>query len=196
MIDFLEGIILRKANDKIILQVGSIGYEVFCPSRAILSWSQEENVRVYTVQMIREDMLRLFGFQSLEERDFFLTLMKVSGVGPRLSLAILSMYNPLELASFILNEDIAQLTRVSGLGRKGAQRLIVELNDRLEKEKNLFSQEESVNKEASYGSPWYDAICALRQLGISEKEAKKRVASLKDKEPELDDVQDILKKSF
>ena len=129
MIAFLSGTVIEESLDRFILDVNGVGYEVLAPigTTAKLATLPDgrKSVRIYT--SVREDAIQLFGFAGQTEKDVFLKLISISGVGPKLGLAILSELSVEELVSAVRNEDLATMTRISGVGKKTAQRLILEL---------------------------------------------------------------------
>ncbi|MCK9369019.1 Holliday junction branch migration protein RuvA [Candidatus Dojkabacteria bacterium] len=106
-----------------------IGYRIFVSKRS--SFNEGANVVLYTSFQVREDNQSLYGFPDMEERDFFELLITVSGIGPKIGLAVLSMYSPSEIVGFILSGDATNLSKVSGLGKKGAGKIVLELENRI-----------------------------------------------------------------
>ena len=132
MIGSLRGRITSKTPPQLTVEVGGVGYEVEAPMSTFFQLpALGEEVRLLTHLVVREDAHVLYGFASEEERRLFRSLIKVSGVGPKIALALLSGISVTAFAHCVQNEDIATLTRVPGVGRKTAERLIVEMRDRL-----------------------------------------------------------------
>ena len=128
MITGLRGALEAISDDSLTVDIGPMSLEVFAPTSTIASVGPVGgSVRLHTYLYIREEILSLYGFGSVEERDLFVMLIGVSGVGPRLALSVLSTMSPRELAGAIGAEDTGSLTRVNGLGKKTAGRLILEL---------------------------------------------------------------------
>ncbi len=172
MIGRLRGNIIDKHPPTILLEAGGVGYEVDVPLSALeaLPGIGDEAV-LHTHLSIREDGQTLFGFLERSERDLFRVLIRVSGVGPRLALALLSGLNGAELRRCVHEEDTTTMTRIPGVGRKTAQRLIVELRDRLE---GLLPAAPSGTAGAVHtaaGAPLNEAIEALTALGYKPQEA-------------------------
>ena len=135
MITGLRGALEAISEDALIIDIGPLSLEVFAPTSTIgVIGPVGRPVRLHTYLYIREEVLSLYGFGSMEERDLFVMLIGVSGVGPRLALAILSAMSPRDLARAISSEDIPALTRVNGLGKKTAGRLVLELKGKMERE--------------------------------------------------------------
>jgi holliday junction DNA helicase RuvA len=134
MIAFLRGRVLEKAPSRVILDVGGVGYDVSVPLSTFYTAGEpgtEMTLRIHT--HVREDQLALYGFATVLELTVFERLIGISGIGPRLALAVLSGMEPRELAQAIERGDLARLTRIPGVGKKTAERIVVELRDRLPK---------------------------------------------------------------
>jgi Holliday junction DNA helicase RuvA len=132
MIASLRGRLTSEDLDGIVIEVGGVGLRVHASSAAAgLARQSPELVALQTELIVREDALTLYGFADLDERDLFNLLRGVTGVGPRIALAILSLHRPATVRRAIVDGDIAQLTRVSGVGRKLAERLALELRERV-----------------------------------------------------------------
>jgi Holliday junction DNA helicase RuvA len=130
MIASLQGRVAATYSDHLILTVNGVGYKVFVPEPASFD-AQDGSVFLHTVLIVREDAFSLFGFRTVGERETFETLLKVNGVGPRLALAILSTMSIDNLRNAILSERAELLTRVPGIGKKTAQKIVLELKDKL-----------------------------------------------------------------
>jgi Holliday junction DNA helicase RuvA len=131
MISHLAGKVAAVAPDGAVIEVGGVGLLVQCTPGTLATLRPGEQARVATSLVVREDALTLFGFATDDERDVFVLLQTASGVGPRLALAMLAVFTPDALRRAVLSEDVAALTRVPGIGRKGAQRIVLELAGRL-----------------------------------------------------------------
>lgn len=131
MISHLDGIVTSVAPDGAVVDVGGVGLLVQCTPAALAGLRPGERSRVATSLVVREDALTLYGFTSEDERLTFELLQTASGVGPRLALAVLSVLSPDELRRAVASEDLTSLIRVPGVGRKGAQRIVLELAGRL-----------------------------------------------------------------
>src|SRR5690606_14444465 len=131
MIASLQGRVLATHSDHVIVVVNGIGYKVFVPKPASFDDRDGETVFLHTLLIVREDALSLYGFRTVSEREVFETLLKVNGVGPRLALAILSTISIDNLRSAVLSERAELLTRVPGIGKKTAQKIVFELKDKL-----------------------------------------------------------------
>lgn len=131
MIASLRGTVAALGLDRVVLETGGVGLSVACPPRVLADLRTGAQAHLFTTLVVREDDLSLYGFATDDERELFDTLLGVSGIGPRLGLAMLAVLTPDEVRTAVSTEDVATLTRVPGIGRKGAQRLVLELRDRL-----------------------------------------------------------------
>lgn len=131
MISYLKGTVLHKTAGSVMVLCGSVGYEVQIPASRILRYSQQQNCEFYIYYHQREDAVQLFGFESWAEREFFMTLLNVSGIGPKSALAMIGQTTLSGLYQAIAGENVEFLTKVPGIGKKTAQRLVLELKDKL-----------------------------------------------------------------
>lgn len=131
MIASIRGRVLGVRLDAAVVEVGGVGMLAYATPTTLAGLRVGEDARLATALVVREDSLTLFGFADDDERDVFETLQTVSGVGPRLALAMLAVHTPDALRRAVAGEDLAALQRVPGIGRKGAQRIVLELTDRL-----------------------------------------------------------------
>ena len=171
MIGRLVGTLVRKQPPELLLDVDGVGYELEAPMTAFYDLpALGQEVTLFTHMVVRDDAHLLFGFTELRQRDLFRALLKVSGVGPRVGLAILSGLTTENLVTCITVGDVAQLTRIPGIGRKTAERLIVDLRERLES---------SVDGEpplpGGTATPEQDAISGLVALGYRSGDAARAV---------------------
>ncbi len=181
MIACLKGELFHKAPEKVIVDVNGIGYEVFLSmaSHDRLPAVGDE-VFLHTYTHVREEALNLFGFIEVEEKEMFLLLINVSGVGPKLALSILSGIRPAELAKAISMKDLKRLTGLSGVGKKTAERLCLDLKDKIglvHGDDEVFDIMTSVNKAA--GSVTDDVISALVNLGYPQVRAFQAISAVK-----------------
>ena len=167
MIGQISGTLVYKHPPQLLVDVGGVAYELEAPMTAFYELPEAgEKVSLFTHLAIRDDAHLLFGFSDLRQRDVFRVLLKISGVGPRVALALLSGLTAEELTACVTAGDIAQLTRVPGIGRKTAERLVIELRDRLEAVTGSGSDASGVSL-----TPQQDAVSALMALGYRENEA-------------------------
>ena len=133
MIAFLNGVLAGKTQDTAFIDVGGVGYAVGMASGSLAKLPETgERVLVHTHLYVREDAVSLFGFLSLEEKSLFLRLNSVSGIGPKVALSALSVFSPQQLAQAIASQDIALVSRIPGVGKKTASRIILELKGSLD----------------------------------------------------------------
>ncbi|SFX08681.1 Holliday junction DNA helicase subunit RuvA [Thermoactinomyces sp. DSM 45891] len=184
MIDFLRGSMAYRGTDYIAIEVGGVGYQVTVTNP--FSYEEQESVFLYTHQVVREDAQLLYGFQTTDERDLFRLLLEVSGIGPKAGIAILAGGNPQQIVSAIQLEDLKFLTALPGIGKKTAQRIVLDLKDKLQKlgwdrrfqlTLSLPDQimEKSVHRTMDDDSNMRDVVEALTGLGYHEEEARSSV---------------------
>ena len=174
----IEGIIAEKEADSIVLDCGGVGY-LLNVSGATLSMAPSvgEKMKLYCVLNVREDAMELCGFYSREEKKMYERLRSVSGVGSKTALQILSALSVRDLSIALVTGDAAALTHVPGIGKKTAQRLVLELKDKVE-DSQLTSQAASVSPKVTSTGAEAEAIAALTSLGYSSAEAGKAVAAV------------------
>lgn len=173
MYSFLEGTVFEKAGNELVLNVNGVGYQVLCTQAAIAAAPpKDEFMRIYTWLSVREDAMELFGFQSREERAMFLNLNTISGIGPRTALNVLSSMPLKDLTLAILTEDVQMLSRAPGIGKKTAQRIALELKDRMSKDDVAGGLGGITGTPvAAQTGAVAEAIQALTGLGYSQSEA-------------------------
>jgi holliday junction DNA helicase RuvA len=183
MIASLEGTLQTKTLEGAVINVGGVGFAVTLPASTLSSiGGTGDRVRLYTHLQVRDDALNLFGFTSAEELGLFQMLIGITGLGPKLALAMLSTMSPEKIASAIAGENIAMLTQVPGVGKKVAARIVVELKDKVGAGLASAVMPEATRAENA------DALAALLSLGYSALEANEAVASLPlDVEANLED---------
>lgn len=181
MIGKLRGIVDSIGEDYVILDVGGVGYEVHCPSRVLRALPSPGEAATLSIDTyVREDVIRLFGFRSDTEREWFRLLQTVQGVGARVALAVLGTLSPSDLANAIALRDKAAVSRAPGVGPKVAERIVSELKD---KAPALASVDPGAAKlaadiEARHASgPAADAVSALVNLGYGQPQAAGAIAS-------------------
>ena len=167
MIAYLRGRLLEKRPPALVLDVQGIGYELEAPMTTFYDLpASGAEVVLHVHFVVREDAQLLYGFTQPQQRDLFRNLLRVSGVGPRVALAILSTLTAEEFHACMAGEDVDRLTHVPGIGRKTAQRLIVEMRDRLLKEADLPTAAAAVDSAPAPVSPVQDAVSALMELQL------------------------------
>jgi Holliday junction DNA helicase RuvA len=175
MIAFVRGTVAHAAVDQLVIDLGSVGVTVQCTPGTALSVRHGEHVELMTTMVVREDGWTLYGFTDPDERTVFEQVQTVTGIGPRIAMALLGTLSPDELRRAVASSDEAALTKVPGIGRKGAQRLILELADRL----GPLPPAASGDRPTSAAGGWQQAVAAgLTSLGWSAREADAAVASI------------------
>jgi Holliday junction DNA helicase RuvA len=186
MIGSIKGKISHKSTNYIILETNNVGYKVFVPQILMLTLKLNQDLSLVIHTYVREDQLTLYGFQTLPELEFFELLLTVSGVGPKSGLAIMSLAEISMLKSAIASGDASVFKKVSGIGTKTAERVIVELKEKLKEE----ADKQPVAKEHS------DAMDALMALGYSLQEARDALKSVPANVSNLQDKVKIALKSL
>lgn len=177
MIGRLSGVLARKEPPALLVDVNGVAYELEAPMSTFYDLpSTGEKVTLYTHLVVRDDAHLLYGFSRESQRQLFRSLLKVNGVGPRVALAVLSGLSEQELYQSLANDDIARLTKVPGIGRKTAERLIVELRDKAEA--MLASSGASARPTNIPADPVQEAISALIALGYKPNEASRAVSAV------------------
>jgi len=178
MIACLRGVLLDKRPPTLVLDVHGVGYELDAPMTTFYDLpATGEDVTVHTHMVVREDAQMLFAFSDAAQRDVFRSLLKISGVGPRVALAILSTLSTSDFFDAVSDNDVARLTRVPGIGRKTAERLMVEMRDRVLKQIDESGERPAAAAERR-DNPVEDAVGALIALGYKAPEASRAVREL------------------
>lgn len=168
MIAQLTGTVLQVGPTSAVIEVGGFGVLTLCSPDATAGLRVGERTTLATSLVVREDSLTLYGFASHDEREFFELLQTATGVGPKLAQAALAVLTPDELRSAIASENLVQLVKVPGIGRKGAQRLVIELKDKI----NLTRLSEDPLPPAATGAAWREQVSqGLQGLGWSARDA-------------------------
>lgn len=190
MIGFLRGILTVKAPPHLLLDVHGVGYEVEAPMTTFYNLPAiGEEVKLYTHLAVREDAQQLFGFASEADRLLFRLLIKISGVGPKLALTILSGLSADAFEQCIRNNDTHALVRLPGVGKKTAERLMIEMRDRLPKregESVFWSMPEALS--ASVYTPKQEAASALMALGYKPQDAQRMVQNVASDDKSCEDM--------
>jgi len=188
MIASLSGVVLRSGASGVVVEVGGVGLAVTCTPQTAMALRVGSVATLHTSLVVREDSLTLFGFDDSDQRDIFEAVQTVSGIGPRIAVAMLSALTPAEIRRAIAREDITTLTKVPGIGRKGAERLSLELRDRL----GPAGDEGGDIPAGSAG--WEDTVReGLESLGWSRREAEAAVAAVTPPADQAPDVPELLR---
>lgn len=179
MITYLVGTLEHIGENTLVIEVYGVGYEVFCSSRTLSELNgTHEKVKIYIYEHIKEDSHDLYGFYYIEDRELFRKLISVSGIGPKGGMQVFNTYSSQEVIEIILNQDSKALSKVSGIGPKTAQRIILELKDSIGKlfVPDLSLLETGLKDESAKA----EAIEALETLGYAAQEARKAVEAIYD----------------
>lgn len=186
MIGHLRGRLTRKQPPFLWLEVGGVGYELEAPMTTFYALPEppsEQPVALFVHLLVREDAHLLFGFSDLPQRELFRSLLRINGVGPRVALAILSTLSADQFITCIHREDVLTLTKVPGIGKKTAQRMLLDMRDRVD----ALARQTGGDPAAQPGdaraapTPAQDAISALLALGYKAADANKAVRAVQDK---------------
>lgn len=171
MIGYLRGKIFQINKESLILDVSGVGYEVFSSTRTLITCNKEDQLELYIYTHVREDQLKLFGFETILEKEMFEAIISVSGVGPKIGLLILSAEKVEEIKKAISMADLNFFTKIKGLGKKGAQKIIIELKNKLGSinDLDLNNEGEVVDSEAvealiSFGFRRSDILAILAKI--------------------------------
>lgn len=176
MIAWLEGVLLSVRPPVLVLNVNGVGYELEAPMPTIYELpAVGESMALHVHTVIREDAQLLYGFAQLKERDIFRELLKISGVGPKVALAILSTFSAKDFFACIAAEELSQLVAVPGIGKKTAERLMVEMKNRFAEQINGVADDVS---EPAERSARQDAIDALQALGYKQNDVVRAMKGL------------------
>ena len=194
MISRLCGLLLEKTPPVLLIDVHGIGYDVFAPMTTIYRLPDVgSEVILHTHFVVREDVQQLFGFADTRDRELFRTLIKVNGVGPKMALGIMSGMEVNDLVRCVRNENVAALTTIPGIGKKTAERLLVELRDKLvEWDVTNLSATHQKAKDTRLGDPAAEAESALVALGYKPVEAS-RMIQVVAKESSAASSQDLIR---
>lgn len=197
MISFINGYVADTTENSVIIEAGGIGYEIYMTGAALEQAVRTEGkLKVHTYFHVREDAMQLYGFLSRDDLEMFRLLLGVNGIGPKAAIGILSGMTSDELRFAVLSEDIKTISKAPGIGKKTAQKLILELKDKLKLE-DAFEKKLAHEQEAAMitGEILHDgrqeAVEALTALGYSNTDAMKAVRKVTD--VDFDDVEAILK---
>jgi len=173
MIALLRGTLAYKSSDHVIIDVGGVGYRLFIPLSTFYTLPETGEVSLFTHTHVREDALLLYGFLSLEEKELFGILISISGVGPKLAVNILSHIPAKDLKRAIAAGDIKRLSSLPGIGKKTAERLVLELKDKVGPAEDLPAEDGTISRASASGDIVNDVISALINLGYKENQARK-----------------------
>ncbi|HVN72525.1 MAG TPA: Holliday junction branch migration protein RuvA [Desulfomonilia bacterium] len=184
MISMLKGHVEHQSGTEAVLMVGGVGYLVHVPAGTHLSPPNNGEVTLFTMLIVRQDCMDLYGFVDQRQREIFALLLNVSGIGPKTAMNIIASVEPNRFLDEVVSENIAYLMGLPGIGNKSAQRIVLELKERIAK--NFKTQVRGAARDMGG-----DAVAALVTLGYSESQARKAVSSVK-----ADTVEDLVRKAL
>ena len=171
MYSYIKGSLASKSQDKAVIDVGGVGYLIYIPYSTYQTLPElNETVKLNTYLAVREDSLTLYGFNSNEEQRVFELLISVSGIGPKLAMGILSDITAADFSVAVITDDVNRLTKISGIGKKTAQRMIIELKDKMKAETIENVSDEPIIRTV-VNNEIEEAISALQVLGYKNKDA-------------------------
>ena len=174
MIAHLNGRLTEKNPTNLIIECGGVGYYVKISLNTFSALGSDEQLKIFTQQIIREDAHLLFGFATVEERELFNLLLSVSGIGPNTAILMLSSLQPAEIANAIQTDDVRTIQSIKGIGVKTAQRVIIDLKDKMVK----VEWSSTTNIFAGHNTNRFDALTALISLGFDKKAAEKAIEKI------------------
>ena len=193
MIAYIKGLLVEKFFDRVVVEASGVGYEIFIPISTFDKLPHEgDEVKLLAWHCVREDDEILFGFATTAEREMFLKLTQVSGVGPKIALAILSGSSIGELSLAIASGNAKRISAIKGVGKKTAEKICVELKDKVNAIEALASTSRS-SKDDDKAPMLRDAILALSAVGFNEETANKMVTQVIQSNPSVADVESVIK---
>ena len=188
MFAYIKGSLEQKSNNYVIIDVSGIGYKIFMPSNSIDKLGDIGNiVKVYTYYYVREDNISLYGFYSNDELRMFELLIGVSGIGAKSAIATLSEVSPSSFALSVISNDVSNLTKIPGIGKKTAERIILELKDKLKTE-TAIEKYEGVKTVIVKDEKTDEAISALQVLGYTRKEIENVLVKIDTQNLQLEEI--------
>ncbi|MDE7281773.1 MAG: Holliday junction branch migration protein RuvA [Ruminiclostridium sp.] len=179
MIYSVNGEVVHIEQSLIVVECGGVGYACISTASAVSAAVMGEKLKLYTYLNIREDAAELFGFADETELNCFKKLISVSGVGCKMAISVLSSMSPQEFALSVINEDYKKLTKAQGVGNKLAQRIVLELKDKLKKDSSFENTNiPQINVKAVGGNAYNEALTALMVLGFSNSQAQTALEGL------------------
>ena len=198
MLAYIKGSLEIKTNDYIVIDVGGLGYKVNMSKKALENVGNiGDKIKVYTYYRVREDDISIFGFNTNEELRMFELLLSVSGIGAKVALTILSNIEIAEFALAVITDDVNKIVKIPGIGKKSAQRIILELKDKLKAQQLAEAEgeeeETKQSKQEKNNEAEEEAIAALQILGYGKKEIEKAFEKLANKNVS---VEELIKKGL
>lgn len=181
MYSYIIGKVINKFKNILILENNNIGYEIYMTEISLSELNIGEETKIYTYYNVSQDNISLFGFKNLEEKKMFENLISVSKIGAKTAIGILSSISIAEFAIAIITNDINRLSKLPGIGKKTAQRIVLEITDKVKTEEIIFTEEKENNVNKNFGSiteKEKDVVEALKVLGYNIKEIENVMKTL------------------
>lgn len=181
MYSYIIGKVISKTKKILILENNNIGYEIYMTEIALSELNIDEEAKIYTYYNVSQDNISLFGFKNLEEKKMFENLISVSKIGAKTAIGILSSISTAEFAIAIITNDINRLSKLPGIGKKTAQRIVLEITDKVKTEEIIFTEDKEQKSNEQYitvSEKEKDVVEALKVLGYNIKEIEKIIKSL------------------
>src|SRR3990170_2614178 len=192
MLDYIRGQVVSKSPTRLILEVAGIGYLLHIPLSTFEKIPNHGEVTVLTQLFIKEDQVKVFGFATREERDLFQLLLAVNGIGPNTAITILSGSSVSDIKNAVINEDAKALEKIKGVGRKTAERIILELKETIKEITTSISTGMDVQQKALVS----DAVMALISLGYGRSIAEKAVSDAAKKLQTIDNIEVLVREAL
>ena len=196
MYSYIIGKVISKSKNILILENNNIGYEIYMTEIALSELNIGEDAKIYTYYNVTQDNISLFGFKNLEEKKMFENLISVSKIGAKTAIGILSSISTAEFAIAIITNDISRLSKLPGIGKKTAQRLVLEITDKVKTEEIIFTEDKEQESNENYLNTTEkekDVIEALKVLGYNIKEIDNVIKTLDIKSSTEDMIKQALK---
>lgn len=175
MIGFIKGILREKSYDTITVECGGVGFAIMVTKSCMVNLPNlDEEVKIFTYLHVREDEISLYGFESAEEKRLFLQLISVSGIGSKTAIQILSAERMSAIINSIINEDSSVIANCKGIGKKTAERIIVELKDKIKPFDYILPNDNLMNAVQENSKAVEDALIVLTSLGLSKNDATRK----------------------
>ena len=196
MLAYVKGILVQKQIGYVVIDVGGLGYKIFMSEPSIEEIGNiGDEVKVHTYYRVSEDDISLFGFNTQEELRMFELLISVSGIGAKTAIAMLACIEPSQFAIAVISDDIDTLKKIPGVGPKSAQRIVLELKDKMKKEQQIaeltnatLEQKSKIKKVIVADSKTQEAIDALQVLGYTKKDVEKALEQIDTTELKVEDI--------
>ena len=197
MYSYIIGKVVNKFKNILILENNNIGYEIYMTEIALSELNIDEEAKIYTYYNVSQDNISLFGFKNLEEKKMFENLISVSKIGAKTAIGILSSISTAEFAIAIITNDISRLSKLPGIGKKTAQRIVLEITDKVKTEEIIFTEEKENNVNKNFGisitEKEKDVLEALKVLGYNIRQIEDVMKTLDIRESTEDMIKQALK---